>query len=119
VARIATLPAANRYLRERFLPDYNARFARAPADPASVFVSVRRHDLEQILCHEEERVVARDNTVSFGRLVLQVDKQRGRRSCAGLRVLVRRHLDGTHSVWWGPRRLGSYSAAGRALTPAA
>jgi transposase len=119
VARITTLPAANRYLRERFLPDYNARFTRQPTDPTSAFVPVGRHDLEQILCHEEERVVARDNTITFGRLVLQLAKQPGRRSCAGLRVLVRRHLDGTHSVWWGPRRLGRYSAAGRALPTAA
>jgi transposase len=119
VARITTLPAANRYLRERFLPDYNARFTRQPTDPTSAFVPVGRHDLEQILCHEEERVVARDNTITFGRLVLQLAKQPGRRSCEGLRVLVRRHLDGTHSVWWGPRRLGRYSAAGRALPTAA
>jgi transposase len=119
VAGITTLSAANRYLREHFIPDYNARFTRPPADSASAFVPVGRHDLEQILCHEEARVVAQDNTVSFGRYVLQIDKQRGRRSCAGLRVLVRRHLDGTHSVWWGPRRLGRYSAAGRALVPAA
>jgi len=119
VAGITSVAAANRYLRERFIPDYNARFARPPLEAASAFVPVGHHDLEQILCHEEERVVARDNTVSFGRLVLQVDKQRGRRSCAGLRVLVRRHLDGTHSVWWGPRCLGRYSAAGRALRSAA
>jgi transposase len=119
VAGITALPAANRYLRDRFIPDYNTRFARPPADPASAFVAVGRHDLEQILCHQEERVVARDNTICFSGLVLQVDKQRGRRSCAGLRVLVRRHLDGTHSVWWGPRRLGRYSAAGRMLSSAA
>ena len=119
VAHITTVAAANRYLRERFMPDYNTRFARPPADPTSAFVPVGHHDLEQILCHEEERVVARDNTVTFGGLVLQIDKQRGRRSCAGLRVLVRRHLDRTHSIWWGPRRLGRYSPAGRALTAAA
>ena len=41
----------------------------------------------------------------------------GRRSCAGLRVLVRRHLDGRHSVWLGSRRLGLFDARGRALTP--
>ena len=119
LAGIATVAAANRYLRERFIPEYNTTFAHAPADPAPAFVAVGDDDLEQILCHEEERVVARDNTVAFGRLVLQIDKQRARRSCAGLRVLVRRHLDGTHSVWWGRRRLGRYSAAGRALKAAA
>lgn len=119
VARISTVLAANRYLRERFMPEYNARFTRPPADPASAFVGIGRYDLEQIFCHQEERIVARDNTVSFGRFVFQIDKQRGRRSCAGLRVLVRRHLDRTYSVWWGPRRLGRYSAIGRALTPAA
>src|SRR6185503_10050697 len=52
-----------------------------------------------------------DNTVVLDRIVLQIDKQRGRRTCAGLPVLVRRHLDGRHSVWWGPRCLGLYSGA--------
>ena len=74
-------------------------------------------DLEQILCHQEERMVARDNTLTFDGLVLQLDKQPGRRSCSGLRVLVRRHLDGRHSLWLGSRRLGLYDARGRAITP--
>jgi transposase len=113
VAGIRTLAAANRYLRARFIPDYNARFGRAPADPSSAFVPVGRQDLDQILCHEEERSVARDNTLVLDGVVLQLDKQRGRRSCAGLRVLVRRHLDGRHSVWWGPRCLGWFTATGR------
>jgi hypothetical protein len=119
VAGIRTRAAANRYLQEHFIADYNARFTRPPADRVSAFVPVGAHDLEPILCHEEERVVARDNTVSFGRLLLQIDKQRGRRSCAGLRVLVRRHLDGMHSVWWGPRCLGRYTAHGRLIAPRA
>ena len=67
----------------------------------------------QILCHQEERTVGRDNVVVFDRLPLQIPKQRGRRSCSGLRVLIRRHLDGAHSVWWGSRYLGRYTAAGR------
>ena len=85
VAGVRTVAAANRYLRERFIPGYNTRFGRPPADPASAFVPVGGHDLDQILCHQEERVVARDNTVTLDRLVLQIPKQRGRRSCAGLR----------------------------------
>jgi transposase len=115
VAGIRTRAAANRYLRERFIPDYNATFGRPPADPTSAFVPVGAQDLAQILCHEEERVVARDNTVRIDGLILQIDKQRGRRTCAGLRVLIRRHLDGQHSVWWGPRCLGRFTAQGRPL----
>jgi len=119
LAEIRTVPAANRYLRERFLPELNAEFGRPPADPTSAFVAVGAHDLDQILCHEEERVVARDNTVPLGAVVLQIDKQRGRRTCAGLRVLVRRHLDGRHSIWWGPRCLGRFTATGRPARPQA
>ena len=118
LAAITTLPAANAYLREIFIPRYNAQFGRPAADPASAFVPLSRVDLDQILCHEEERVVARDNTVSFGGLCLQISKQQGRRSCAGLRVLVRRHLDGQHSLWCGPRCFGVFDAHGQVVVSA-
>jgi len=114
VAGITTVAAANRYLRERFIPAFNVEFARPPADPASAFVPLDRVDLDQILCVEEERVVGRDNVVVLGGVALQVAKQPGRRSCAGLRVLVRRHLDGQYSIWYGARCLGRYDRQGRA-----
>jgi hypothetical protein len=113
VAGITTLAAANRYLRDRFVPAFNAEFGRPPADPTSAFVPLGPVDLDQILCVEEERVVGRDNVVTTERLALQLAKQPGRRSCAGLRVLVRRHLSGHHSVWYGPRCFGHYDPHGR------
>jgi Helix-turn-helix domain len=119
LAGLTTVGAANRYLRERFLPDFNAEFQRPPAEPTPAFVPLGPVDLEQILCHQDERVVARDNTVTLDGIVMQLAKQSGRRSCTGLRVLVRRHLDGRHSVWLGPRRLGLFDARGRALTAVA
>ena len=119
VAGIRTVAAANRYLQERFRPTFNTTFGRPPADATSAFVPLGRQDLDQILCHEEERIVARDNTITLDGLLMQIDKQRGRRTCAGLRVVVRRHLDGGHSIWWGPRCLGRFSSTGRRLVPAA
>jgi transposase len=116
VAGITTLEAANAYLREQFLPDYNAQFTRPPADPASAFVPLGKAvDLDQLLADEAERVVGRDNVVRVDGVALQLAKQPGRRSCAGLRVTVRRHLTGEHTVWRGPQCLGRYDAEGRPL----
>ena len=118
LAGITTVPAANRYLRERFLPAFNAEFARPPREPDSAFVPLGAVDLEQILCVQDERVVGRDNVVTADRVALQLAKQPGRRTCAGLRVLVRRHLNGHHSVWYGDRCLGRFNAHGQPHQPA-
>src|SRR3989440_1823650 len=118
LAGIDTVGAANRYLRDHFIPAFNAEFGRAPADPPSAFVPLARVDLEQILCIEEEPLVGRDNVVTADGLPLQGTKQPGRRTCAGLRVLVRRHLNGHHSLWYGTRCLGRYDDRGRPLRAA-
>jgi len=115
---ITTLAGANAYLRERFLPEYNATFTRPPADPASAFVPLGAVDLAQLLCQEEARTVGQDNVVSFDGVPLQLAQQPGRRTCAGLRVTVRRHLDGQHTVWRGPQCFGRYDAQGRPRPPA-
>ena len=104
-------------------PDMDSR----PGDPAVRLSGIRRVygdvvavagiDLDQILCHEEERVVGEDNVVSFEGVKLQLGKQPGRRSCAGMRVLVRRHLDGTHTLWRGVELLGRYDSRGRQPEP--
>jgi hypothetical protein len=115
-AGIGEREAANRYIRERFLPDYNTRFARRPADPDTAFVALGvSTDLNQILCEEDHRTVGQDNTVVFENVPLQIAKQPGRRTCAGLHVTVRRHLDGTHSVWRGSQLLGRFDSGGKTL----
>ena len=115
VAAITTAPAANAYLRKRFLTHHNETFSRPPADPATAFVPLGTVDLDQILCQTDTRMVAQDNTVVFHRVCLQIAKQPGRPTCAGLQLTVRRHLNGHHSLWRGPHCLGHYDARGRPL----
>jgi hypothetical protein len=113
VAGITTLEAAHAYLREPFLPDYQTQFTRPPADPASAFSPLGDGvDLAPLFTADDERVVGRDNVVTVDGVALQLAKQPGRRSCAGLRVTVRRHLRGEHTVWRGPQCLGRYDAQG-------
>ena len=115
-ANVTTLAAANRYLQAEFVPAYNDEFARTAAQPETGFVPLGAVNLDGIFCHEESRTVQRDNTVTLEGVRLQIGKQPGRATCAGLTVVVRRHLDGTHAVWWGPKPLGRFSAQGRALS---
>jgi transposase len=118
VAGITTISAANAYLREVYLPQHNATFSHPPRDPESAWVALGDADLDQILCHQETRTVGHDNTVALDRVVLQLAKQPGRRTCAGLEVVVRRHLDGRHSIWRGAQRLGLFEGTGRPVDAA-
>jgi hypothetical protein len=118
VAGITTRAAANAYLRDVFVPHYNETFSRPPRDPESAWVALGDVDLDQILCHEEARVVGQDNTVAIDAVALQVAKQPGRRTCAGLAVVVRGHLNGQYTIWRGAQRLGRFEATGRPVDAA-
>lgn len=113
LAGIRTIERANHYLEEQFVPLYNAELARPAADPASAFVTAGGAALDQILAHEESRTVGKDNTVVLQGVRLQIAKQPGRATCAGLEVTVRHHLDGTYSLWRGPTCWGRYDSRGR------
>jgi hypothetical protein len=65
LAKITTLEAANRYLKQAFVPDYNARFAVPAAAEGSAFIPYAGRPLEDILCVQESRQVGRDNCVNW------------------------------------------------------
>ena len=77
LAGIATMAEANRFLEELFWPAHNARFARPAADTGSAFVAFAG-TLEDILCAQEDRVVAGDNTVRYKNRTLQIPADRHR-----------------------------------------
>jgi transposase len=118
-AGISDVQAANRYLRERYLPAHNEEFTCEPADPENAFVPLGDVKLDQIFFEQAERTVAKDNTVSWDGLTLQIRKQPARPTCAKLRVSIRRHLDGSYTIWRGALNLGGYDAQGSAVNEAA
>ena len=119
VAGITTTDAADRYLREVFVPAYNARFAVAPEEPGSAFVAIGNLDLDQILCVEEPRQVGNDNTVLWRRRRLQIPASPLRPHFVRARVKVRQHLDGTLSIFHGPRCIARYGPEGQTIALAA
>ena len=116
LAGITTLEAANVFLRERYMAEFNRRFQAKAAQAGSAFVARRSRDLDLIFALQFERTVNRDNTVSFQNLNLQIEAVRWRASLAGCTVMVHQHLDGTITLTHGPHRLGRYSALGAVLS---
>ena len=78
LAGITDMVEANRFLKEVFLPQHNARFATPAEDRGTAFVPFTGA-LDDILCIHEERTVSNDNTVRYKRLALQIPAGRHRR----------------------------------------
>jgi transposase len=111
-AGIQTIEAANRFIRDVYLPAHNRRFAVAPPEPGSAFVPWQRDDLGEILCHQEDRIVGNDNTVVFGKLRLQIAPSPLRHHFVKATVQVRRYHDDTIAIFYGPRRIGRFDRDG-------
>jgi hypothetical protein len=111
-AGITTMEAANRYLREVFLPAHNRRFQVKAAEPDTAFVGYVGPDLKEVLCIQEDRVVGRDNCVSYQRLSLQLPPDRHRHHHVKARVKVHEHPDGSLAVFRGARCLACYQPDG-------
>jgi transposase len=115
---ITTVAGANEFLNESYTKEFNEKFSVQAREQGTAFMRCRRTDLELVFSLQYERVVARDNTVSFGNRTLQIEPQKWRSTLAGCRVTVYEHLDATLSLGYGPHIVGRYTADGLPLTPA-
>ena len=114
LAGITEMAEANRFLREVYLPQHNARFATPVEDEGSAFVPFAGA-LDDILCIQEERTVSNDNTVRYKRRLLQLPADRHRRHYVKATVRVHEYPDGTLAVFHGPRCLARYRATGEPI----
>ncbi len=95
---VSDYQAANRYLTDVFVPDFNRRFTVKPAQKGSAFVPLSGLDVELLLSIQHERTVNKDNTVSFKNLALQLPMTSQRLHFVRCPVLVHELLDGTLAV---------------------
>ena len=116
LAGITEIEAANRFIEESYLPDHNRRFATKPELEANAFVPLVPPDkADDILCRQEERVVAHDNTVSYERRVLQIPAGPARPHYVKATVRVHEYPDGTLALFHGPQCLARYRATGEPI----
>jgi transposase len=110
--RIQSVATANEFLRERYIDEFNRRFAVAAAQPGHAFLPLAGNNLDFVFSMRHERTVNQDNTVHIGPCILQIEKTRWRATLAGCRVTIHQHLDGTWSISYGPHLVGRYNQAG-------
>lgn len=110
LAGIRDRDGANAFL-PKFLAQYNARFARPPAQPTPAY---RRWPTtlhpDTVFCFKYLRTVAQDHTITLGRQLLQILPHG--RSYAKAHVEIHERLDGSLTVVYHGHRLAS-----RLITP--
>jgi len=111
LAGITNMEAANRFLKEHFIPEHNKQFAITQEQPGEAFVPFTGN-LKDILCVQKERVVGNDNTVRFNNLVLQIPEDKHRHHYVKAKVRVHQYLDESLAIFHGPRQLATYDKTG-------
>ena len=114
--KIKTMEEANAYLRDHYLPAYNAEFTVQALESGSAFVPVSESQVKEILCEHHKRTVGKDNRVRFDGMVLQIPEQKHRYHYVKSKVTVHRYLDKTLSIYHGHMCLGRYDASGCLLS---
>jgi transposase len=115
VAGITTVEAANQFLREQYIAEFNSKFSVKAQERGTAFRPYSRRDLDYIFSIQTERVVDKDNTVAIGGQWWQIEKCRWRYSLAKQTVTIHQHLDGAVSICFGPHVVGRYDASGQPL----
>jgi len=108
VEGIDTYTEANRYLVQTFVPDFNRRFTVQPAQRESAFTPLVGVELDLLLSTQDERIVRKDNTISWEGLVLQLEPSKNRTHFVRCPVLVHQFCDGALGVSYQGRLIGRY-----------
>lgn len=109
-AGITTMSDANRFLKHKFIPEFNQRFCVPAQITRSAFVPWFSGNitLDDILCIQSQRIVNNDNTISYNGKILQIPGDEFRYSYRKVTVNIHEYMDGRIALFHGPRRLVEY-----------
>jgi hypothetical protein len=119
---IVEMEEENRFLRDKFVGDFNRRFMAAPAEEGSAFVPLLGVELDDILCLKHRRVVGNDNCVSYKGMRLQIPPAKDRYHFVRAKVMVHEYSDGSMSIetpWCLPRLFVPTDATSALWNPSA
>ncbi len=86
---ISTIPAANAFLEQTFLRQFNHRFTRTPASGVNLHrPRPGKRELADILCVIDDRTVGLDWCVTYAGRILQIDKKHEGLALARRRVEI-------------------------------
>lgn len=114
---ITTMEVANEYLKTTYMPAFNAEFMVQAKTEGSAFVPWMNGDIDEVLCEHYERVVGKNNCVSFESLSLQIPKDQHRCHYIKATVRIHRYVTGQLALFHGPRKLAVYDAKGEPIVP--
>jgi transposase len=107
LAQARTLEEANRVL-EKFIEDYNRRFAVTAKEAASDFRRLsKKVNWDRLFSLKYERVVGKDHVIGLGARTVQLPAKGGKHGYAGARVELSHQLNGELVVWQGTDRVYS------------
>ncbi len=96
LAGISGVAAANRFLKEVYIPRHNERFAQAPAHKRNVHRRLlASHNLDVILSLRSERILANDWTIRYKNSFFQLLPKQPIRIRPKYRITVEIRLDGS------------------------
>jgi transposase len=110
---ITDMDVANRYLADVYLPAFNAEFMQPALEEGSAFIPWVGENVDDILCHQDQRTVSADNCVSFAGIKLQIPVNPYRCHYVRATVRVHQYLDGSLAIFHGPRKLADYDPQGK------
>lgn len=101
VEGIVTCAAADRFLQERFVPEWNSRFTVAPRERADAHRPLPEGtELLSLFAETERRLIRNDFTFLYRGQWLQIPKQQARSAMPGSYVTIERRLDATTCYRW-------------------